>query len=308
MRKLILSLLSLSLISSAAYAKSITVEHASGTTIIEKTPERVVVIGAGALDMLDYFGVNPVAVNHDYQPHYLRKYTKEPYGSTGTLFEADYEAIFTQKPDLIFTGPRIAGKYDELSEIAPTVVLTPHAEGSYWESTQQQWRIVGKIFGVSDKVEATIARIDKDFKEIREFNKANPPKALTVMSSGGNVTAFATRSRFGGSIYQDFGFEQAVDQKLRSNNHGDLISFEFIQEVNPDYLFIIDSDKLREEAWDAKSNNQVKAFDNDLVKNTVAFKEDHILSLSLDAWYVPMGGVRATEKMIEEMKQVLNLN
>lgn len=297
-----LSLFCLLFVSLSAHAKTVTIEHVAGTTVIETKPQRVVVIGAGALDMLDYFGITPVAVNNDYQPDYLKKYTEGDYPSAGTLFEPSYEDIYTQKPDLIITGPRMAGNYQKLSEIAPMVVLSPHATDGYWESTQEQWRIIGRIFEVSEKVEETISRIDKDFKAIKAFNAQHPAKSLTVMNFGGNVTAFSEKSRFS-SLYHDFGFQQTDAQKMKTNGHGDLVSFEFIREVNPDYLFIIDGEKLR----DAKSEQTREMFDNELVKQTIAFQKDQIVYLSLNAWYISMGGVRATEIMVQDLKTLLGI-
>ncbi len=303
MRALTISLVSLLTFSWSVCAKPVTVEHPAGTTVVEKMPQRVAVIGAGVLDMLDYFGVDPVVVNHDFQPDFLKKYTSGAYPSAGTLFEPDYEQIYTQKPDLIITGPRLASKHAQLSEIAPTIVLSPHATDGYWLSTQQQWRYLGQIFDVSEKVETTISRLDKEFKKIKQYNLENPSKALTVLSSGGNISAFSTSSRFS-SVYHDFGFEYAVQQKLKNTNHGDLISFEFISKINPEYLFIIDGEKLRDKQTDKTS----KAFDNDLIKKTIAYNKDQVAYLNLDAWYLSMGGVRATENMIKDIKTVLKLD
>ncbi|MGD8111605.1 siderophore ABC transporter substrate-binding protein [Vibrio sp. TRT 17S01] len=302
MKTLFKSLIIFVIFSSGVHATPVTIEHEMGTTTVAKNPRHVVVIGAGVLDMLDYFGIDPVAVNFDYQPDYLKKYSQAPYVSAGTLFEPDFEKIFTVKPDVILAGPRSAPKYDELSDIAPTIILTPDLKDGYWESTQKQWRHIGQLFDVSDKVENTITRLDAKFKKIREHNKKHPKKALTVMGAGDNVTAFSTQSIVA-SIYVDFGFVAAVEQELKESTHGDLISFEFIREVNPEYLFILDRDKLS----NRKSTRTIESFNNDLVKQTRAFQNGHVRSLNFFAWYIAMGGVTATELMIEDMSNVLNL-
>ena len=49
--------------STFASAQTLTVKHALGTTAIDATPKRVVVIGFGALDTLDYFGITTIAVS-----------------------------------------------------------------------------------------------------------------------------------------------------------------------------------------------------------------------------------------------------
>ncbi|MCQ4504449.1 siderophore ABC transporter substrate-binding protein, partial [Vibrio parahaemolyticus] len=80
-------------------------------------------------------------------------YSKENYTSAGSLFENDFEAIYMQKTYLILFGPRGSEKYEELSEIAPTVVFASKEGEVYWEGTQSQWRNIGKIFNLEDKVE-----------------------------------------------------------------------------------------------------------------------------------------------------------
>lgn len=285
--------------SAVAQAKPITITHALGETTLQHNPERVVAIGVGVIDMLDYFGIDPVATSHDYLPTYLSKYAKPPYQAAGTLFEPDFETIYTNKPDVILIGPRAAAKYDELSEIAPTIIISPAESGSYWHSTQQQWRTLAEIFDISDKVESTIADIDKEFKSILEYNQHHPAKALTVMSFGGNITAFSENSRFA-SIYVDFGFTQAAGN-LKAKRHGDAISFEFISEVNPKYLFVFDSDKVKSK----RSTKTKEQFNNALITATQAYQNENILFVNMDAWYLSLGGVTATKQMVKDVETVL---
>ncbi|MGU3841603.1 ABC transporter substrate-binding protein, partial [Vibrio diabolicus] len=109
---------------SPSFAAKVVIDHYMGQTELEQSPERVVVIGFGPLDALDNFGIDPVAVsNSSNLPSYLSKYSKDNYTSAGSLFEPDFETIYMQKPDLILVGPRASAKYEELSEIAPTVVF-----------------------------------------------------------------------------------------------------------------------------------------------------------------------------------------
>ncbi len=284
-----------------ALATSVTIAHALGETTLEKNPQRVVVLGVGALDMLTAFGIDPIATSQDYLPEYLEKYTQAPYASAGTIFEPDFEGIYTLKPDVIFIGPRAAKGYKDLSKIAPTIVISPSETGSYWESTQQQWRNLAAIFEISDRVETTIQRLDKEFKAIHQFTQTHPSSALTVMSAGGVVTAFSEDSRFGSSIYMDFGFTQAAPG-LKTKRHGDVISFEFINKVNPAHLIILDADKLRNQF----SSRTKEEFSNPLIEATLSYKNDNILYVDMNAWYLAMGGVVATERMLAEIKQLID--
>ncbi|MDP4493643.1 MULTISPECIES: iron chelate ABC transporter substrate-binding protein VctP [Vibrio] len=285
------------LASFAVQAETVTIEHRLGKTTLEQKPQRVVVIGVGALDALDSFGIEPVAVSKfDGSPDYLAKYKSDQYPSAGSLFEPDFETIYTQKPDLIVIGPRAAKSYDELSKIAPTIVFAAEADQGYWQSTQQQWRNLGKVFAIEPAVEAKIEQVDAQFKSIMQYNQQHKSDAMLVMSSGGNLTTFGANSRFS-SVYKDFGFSETVPVSKESG-HGDLISFEYIREHNPKTLLVVDRDKVVSKA----ESNIRQTFENDLVKATTAYKNGHIAYLDVNAWYIAISGVKATEQMVADMK------
>ncbi|MCE0496068.1 siderophore ABC transporter substrate-binding protein [Vibrio salinus] len=290
-------------ISAYVCAEPVTIHHQLGNTQINDTPQRVVVLGVGPLDALDSFGINPVAVTKfSGTPDYLSKYESEQYPSAGSLFEPDFESIYMQKPDLIIIGPRSAKSYKELSEIAPTVVFSNDMDKGYWSSTQQQWRNLGKIFHIEQKVEDKIKKIDAEFKQIKTYNENHQASAMTIMSVGGKISSFGKLSRFS-SIYDDFGFRE-VYQTKKEGPHGDLISYEFIQGKNPDILFIIDKDKLVNHGQSHSKEN----FNNALIQSTKAYKKGHIVYLDINAWYVSIAGVRSTEQMIRDIKQVVRHN
>lgn len=290
------------LLANSAFAKDVVIEHYMGTTTLSQSPQRVVVIGHGALDTLSYLGIEPVAVaKAPIMPKYLNKFQDSKYASAGSLFEPDFESIYSQKPDLIIIGPRAAPKYKELSEIAPTVVYSVDRKQGYWQSTQTQWRNIGKIFDAETQIEEKISQLNQEFKAIKEYNQSKQVDALTIMTSSGKVTTFGAQSRFS-SIYEDFGFKESVSG-LKTNTHGDIISYEFINKANPSTLLVIDADKLS-----ATSNNVTEQYlDNDLVKATNAHKNKRITILDLDAWYLSIAGIAATEKMIADIKETIEL-
>ncbi|MDE1515665.1 MULTISPECIES: siderophore ABC transporter substrate-binding protein [Vibrio] len=286
----------------AVQAETVTIEHRLGKTTVEQKPQRVVVIGVGALDALDSFGIEPVAVAKFYgTPSYLAKYETNQYPSAGSQFEPDFEKIYTHKPDLIVIGPRAAKNYQELSKIAPTIVFAAETEPGYWVSTQQQWRNLGKVFAIESLVESKIAQLDAQFKAIMDYNQQRNNDAMLVMSSGGNLTTFGANSRFS-SVYKDFGFRETVPV-IKESGHGDLISYEYIRQHNPKHLLMVDRDKLVN-----KSEVGIRrAFENDLVKATTAYQDGHLAYLDVNAWYVAISGVTATEQMVADMKTLIGM-
>ncbi|MGL5653426.1 MAG: siderophore ABC transporter substrate-binding protein, partial [Vibrio sp.] len=87
------------------------------------------------------------------------------------------------------------------------------------------------------------------------------------------------------------------------SGHGDLISYEYIRQHNPKHLLMVDRDKLVN-----KSEVGIRrAFENDLVKATTAYQDGHLAYLDVNAWYVAISGVTATEQMVADMKTLIGM-
>ena len=82
------------------------------------------------------------------------------------------------------------------------------------------------------------------------------------------------------------------------STHGQSVTSEFVAEKNPDYLFVVD----RDSAVATKGTETASAKDtveNELVKNTNAFKEGHIVYLDPNYWYLSGGGLVSMEEIIK---------
>ena len=58
------------------------------------------------------------------------------------------------------------------------------------------------------------------------------------MANDGNLSAFGVGSRFG-ILHNEFGVAP-VDETIKPSGHGDKISFEYIVEKDPDYIYVMD--------------------------------------------------------------------
>ncbi|GLQ72109.1 siderophore ABC transporter substrate-binding protein [Vibrio penaeicida] len=287
------------LFASVATAKSITVEHQMGKTTLESIPQNVVVLGQDSLDVLDAIGIEPVGVVKAHLPAYLSKYKDDKYKAAGSLFEPNFEAIYSMKPDLIIVSNRSSGSIEELSKIAPTILFLADSK-DYWGSTKKAWRMLGEVFEKQDVVEALIQDKQKQIEGLQELSKNSGAKALAIITSGGKIGAFGKESRYG-YIHTLFGFQQAVED-IKAKSHGDNISYEFIAKANPDVLIVLD----RDEAIGASKGEARKQLDNALIKKTNAFKNDSITYISAPVWYISASGVTATQIMIDDMKKAHN--
>lgn len=276
---------------------TITVSHALGEAVVKKNPERVIVFDYGTLDTLDKMGVEIIGLPKSNIPTLLDKFNDDKYEDVGTLFEPDFEKIYELKPDVIFISGRQAEVYEELVKIAPTVYM--ELDGSdYMASVTKNATLLGEIFGKEDFVKEELEKINKAIEELNKKVTESGKNALIVMANDGSISAYGEGSRFG-IIHKEFGFTP-VDKEIQVSNHGQSITFEYILEKNPDYIFVIDR-----AATTGGSISAEQIFDNDIIKQTDAYKNGNIVYLSSQVWYVASGGLTGTMIMIEDVSKGL---
>ncbi|EGU31390.1 siderophore ABC transporter substrate-binding protein [Vibrio scophthalmi] len=285
-------------VSPFAISETITIEHPLGSTLVTTQPTRIVVLGMDALDVLDYLEIKPIGVVKRPMPEYLSKYQDQEYASVGTLHEPDFETIYSLKPDLIIASNRSSSAYEELSKIAPTVVFMVDSR-RFWPTTQLAWRMIGDIFQRNEEIEKIITATESKINSIAHVASAKQARALMVMANGDNITTFGAGSRYN-AIFDEFGFKQVVNNNVTAA-HGDLISYEFIAEANPDYLLVIDRDK----AIGRQSGSAKQGFSNALINQTNAGKQNRITELNPQAWYISASGITATQIMINDITMAL---
>ena len=281
----------------SANGDTLVVSHELGDTTVSKHPEKVVVFDFGTLDTLDKLGVKVIGVPQANVPGYLSKYADEPYVNVGSLKEPDFETIYGLQPDLIIISGRQMDLYDELSEIAPTIYVAIDNE-NYMESFQSNATVLGEIFGKEDAVVEELAQIEERIAALNERMSASEEKGLVILVTGGKVSAYGPNSRFG-IIHDVFGV-QPVDENIEASTHGMIVSFEYIAEQNPDYLFVIDRDAV---VGDAEAASAAAVLDNELVHGTNAYQNDQIVYLAPDYWYLSGGGLVSVSEMLKEIEE-----
>lgn len=285
----------LALAGAPARAEDVAVSHAQGETAVPRDPSRVLVFDLGALDMLDRLGVAVSGVPGGVKPAYLEKYDADAYARIGTLFEPDYEAVSAAEPDLIIVGGRSAAKYGELSKIAPTVDLTGDAK-DFIGSVERNMETLGRIFGKEAEAAAEIGRLDADVAALKRAT-AGKGKGLLILTTGGKISAYGPGSRFG-VLHDALGVEPAAPG-LSIGNHGQPASFEFILETNPDWLFVID----RDAAIGREGQSARQLLDNELVRQTTAWRKGQVVYLDPANWYLVGGGLTGLHQSIDQIRQ-----
>ncbi|CAN7462793.1 siderophore ABC transporter substrate-binding protein [Brucella pseudogrignonensis] len=281
-------------LASGANAADVAVKHAQGETTVATNPEKVVVFDFATLDNLDRLGVKIIGVPGSIAfPEYLKKYDGADYTKVGTLFEPDYEAVNAAEPDLIIVGGRSAAKYGELAKIAPTIDLTVPAK-EFISGTEANIEKLGKIFGKETEAKAEVDKLNSELAALKEKTKGKG-KGLMILTSGGKISAYGPGSRFG-VLHDSFGVEPAAPD-LSVGNHGQPVSSEFILETNPDWLFVLD----RDAAIGREGTSAKQLLDNELVRQTNAWKNDQVVYLNAQNWYLVGGGLGALHNTIQQL-------
>lgn len=289
----IISLTFFVLFSCMLQAEEITVHHTQGVIRVPANPTVVAVLDIAALDTLTAIGVDVAGVPTLHYPPYLSKFGESRYQKVGSLFEPEYEALNALSPDLIIVGGRSSPKYAQVAKLAPTIDLTPDYQHRV-DSAISHAQLLGKIFGKQAEVAHLTGKLRASVESLRA-RTAKMGTGLLVMTSGGRIGALGPKSWFG-TLYNDFGVEP-VTRKLDDGPHGQVISSEFILETNPDWLYVID----RDAAIGEKGASARQLLDNELVRQTKAWKAGHVVYLDPVSWYIVGDGLTALQSMADEV-------
>lgn len=270
----------------------ITVTHAQGSTPVERSPAKVVVFDLGVLDTLDELGVEVTGVpTVSTLPDSLAEYASGEYAKVGTLKEPDYEKVNSLAPDLIIVAGRSSSAYPELSKIAPTVDLTVPNE-NFLAGFRERTETLGRIFGKENEVTRRLDAIDASVQKVARKAETSGRNGLIVLTTGGKISTYGPGSRFG-IIHDALGVAPAREG-LSTGTHGDAISHEFIAEVNPDLLYVID----RDAAIGQSGQSAAQVLDNELVNRTSAARNNGIVYLDPFTWYLAPSGLSSVETMV----------
>lgn len=287
--------------SAATDSKEKTIEIVDSTkqkVTVPVNAKKIVVFDSSLLDTVDALGEGDKVIGVPVKnlPTYLKQYGDRE--SVGGVKEPDLEKINALKPDLILIASRQEDFKDELAKIAPTVYLATDTKDS-WNSAQKNIETLASLFGKESEAKEKIAKIETSIDALKAKDQALNARSLVVMTNENSLSAFGPGSRYG-IVYDTFGL-MPVDETLEPSTHGSSISYEYLLEKNPDYIFVVDRTKAI--GGDQSTTNLA---DNALVKQTNAGKNQHVITLDPQVWYLAGSGLESLPIMIDEVSKGLN--
>ena len=249
-------------------------------------PKRIAILDLACLDIIDELGVGDRVVGMaSTSIDYLEKYSNDAsIKNLGTIKEADLEAVMECEPDIIFIGGRLSKSYDALSEIAPVVYLATDTNEGLVNSVSKNAKTIASIFGID---------------AIKKISSGKT--ALVGMTTSGSFNLLGNDGRCS-LIGVEAGFNNLTAVGSTST-HGNESSFETVVQQNPDYIFVMDRDSAISTAG-AKTAKEI--VENELVKTTDAYKNNHIIYLEhSNVWYTAEGGIQALDIMLKDLEKGL---
>ncbi|MFV8382282.1 siderophore ABC transporter substrate-binding protein [Corynebacterium hindlerae] len=270
---------------------------------LDKAPEKVAVLDYAALDIMESLGLSDKVVGISGAGGKLPEFVTKYDIIDGGQREPDIEALAQAEPDLIIGGPRNIGRdknmRGKLEKVAPVANLGVTFNDFSLANNEQLVKTVAEIFGKTAEAEQELEKIRKRAEQISAKAQTAGP-TLTLMASGGEISAFGPKSRFG-LAFSDLGFTQAADVGAQSPRHADAVSFEFIANAKPETIFILDRDAAIGQAGEAAS----ATLDNALVNATPAAKENRIFPIDSSYWLLVNGGLNSMNKMLDDIEAAL---
>uniref|UniRef100_UPI002621BD4E siderophore ABC transporter substrate-binding protein n=1 Tax=uncultured Cardiobacterium sp. TaxID=417619 RepID=UPI002621BD4E len=255
---------------------------AQGDVEIAKVPERIAVYDIGALDTLVTLGLGDKIVGipgEKFAADFATPNAKE----VGTLFEPDLEALNAAKPDLIIVASRSAGKLDEVKAVAQAVDLSVPGDNAYQEGLARL-ESLGAVFGKEAEAKKTADALNA-LRDAVKAESADKGKVLALLVNGPKIALSGPDSR-AGWLQKELGLQLVHNEKM-SGRHGDPVSFEYIAQENPDWIYALD--RLAAIGEDGASAKQT--LDNELVHGTTAWKKGQVVYLDSSA-YLAAGGAK----------------
>ena len=218
---------------------TITVTDVRGEVEIPADPQRIVDL-SGNSDILSILGYKVVGTaNSD-----AYDYTKFPSYLEDTLSGAeilgysmqdtmDVEAVMNLNPDLIVISTVQEKMYDQLSEIAPTVMI--QLEALNWKDDV---RAFAKVFNKEDVANEWIANYEAKAKEAGDKIKAEYGEDTTYLSflaSGGQFFIF-DGAGFGDVLYSDMGLAKPEGMPEQTDISLPVVTYEGLAAIQADYI------------------------------------------------------------------------
>lgn len=278
--------------------KTITVTDVRGEVEIPETPKRIVDL-SGNSDILSILGYDVVGTaNSD-----AYDYTKFPSYLEDTLEGAtilgysmqdtmDIEAVMNLNPDLIVISTVQEKMYDQLTEIAPTVMI--QLEALNWK---EDVKALAKVLNKEEEANTWLENYEK--KAIEAGNKIKETYGedttyLSFLASGGQFFIF-DGAGFGDVLYTDMGLKKPEGMPEQNDISLPVVTYEGLASIKADYIFVVGTDE------------DYAALEANTIWNSLpAVKEGKVVKLGASPYFTQGYSSIGRDKLVDEVAGMLD--
>ncbi len=223
-----------------------TITHARGETVVPLKPDRVVALDNIALDSVLALEVEPVAAlineNTGQFPVHLRDRITERTQKLSPN-QQNLERITQLNPDLIIGGKNVEAVYNQLNEIAPTVLLGKSGTSAWKEKLLLTAEAVGK----PEKGESLLEAYQQRSQDLASRLENPQDIEVSVVRVSPNGLRLYQNDTFVGGILNDVGLSRPPSQD--KDNLWINISRERLDAADGDVIFVWSLGKDAETAY-----------------------------------------------------------
>lgn len=268
------------------------VEHAMGSTTIEGTPQRVVVLDTGELDSAIALGVKPVgaveAIAGEGLPAYLGD-AVDGIELVGTIEQPSIEAIAALRPDLILSSKtRHEAIYDELARVAPTVFT--EEVGVTWK---ENFALHAEALGLTDEAATLQEEYETAAAALADELGEDAP-AMSVVRSVGDEVRIYLNANFLGTILKDAGVRRPEVQDVD----------DFSATATPETIPDLDGDIMVLSRYGDDHRLLTRLQENRLWDRLGVVKEGEVYEVPDDLWFLGIGNF-AARKVLDDLRTIL---
>jgi iron complex transport system substrate-binding protein len=211
-----------------------TVRHFMGESKVPVSPQRITVLDDSAFETALALGVEPVGVPTPESIGYLGEKVPEGARSIGGNYAPDLERIALLEPDVIVGNEYSAEEiYEELSQIAPTVVAEFGEFGDRWKIVHSK---TAEALGLQEEGERVLDEYEARTRRVREAigDPGTIEVSLVRAAVDANFSVYGTRS-FCGSVVEEVGLSRPEQQR---DEDGLELSLERLDLAEGDVMFV----------------------------------------------------------------------
>lgn len=211
------------------------VQHAFGETEVPAKPTRVIVLGYTTVEAVVAHGVQPIGVP-DGVVSSLSHLSLEG-GTTadiGSPIQPNLEKIVALKPDIILTSKqRLTDGYDQLAQIAPTVVFDIDNNAQWQKLT----RLCGEALGKQTETQKLSTAYAAKLQTVKDhLSRTGQNLQVSVVSIFPKLIRASGTETFAGSVLADAGISRPPSQAQAQGPQN--ISLEALDLLDGDVIFI----------------------------------------------------------------------